>query len=55
MVQHKDTTISSSSNIKIKRHLDENDLLLDTILHLPLDKIISILESQIEENKFPQV
>ena len=53
-VQHKDT-FSSAHNSKAKRVYDESDLLLDAVLHLPLDKVISILESQIERVRIPNV
>ena len=42
-------------NSKPKRVYDESDLLLDAVLHLPLDKVISILESQIERVRIPNI
>lgn len=39
--------------VNIVKNYDDDDVLLDAILHMPLDNIISILKSSIETPKLP--
>lgn len=46
---------NSTANEKTKGPATKDDILLESILNMPLDKAISILEAQIPLNRLPRI